>query len=116
MFGEALIITRREIRDTLHDWRIVAPIVILALLFPYAMEFASSLALAPGVLPLTFIPFAVLLVGFFPLSISLVIALESFVGERERNTLEPLLAAPLSDAALYVGKLLAVVLPPLVAS
>ncbi len=122
MLAEALIVTRREIRDSLRDWRIILPIVILALIFPYVMEFASNMAInfsqREGVtsVPFSFIPFALLLVGFFPVSISLVMALESFVGERERNTLEPLLAAPLSDTSLYIGKLLSALIPPLLTS
>jgi uncharacterized membrane protein SpoIIM required for sporulation len=57
-----------------------------------------------------------LIVGFFPISISLVIALESFVGEKERGSIEPLLSSPLKDWHLYVGKLIAVMVPPLSAA
>ena len=59
------------------------------------------------------IPFLLLIVGFFPISVSLVIALESFVGEKERRSIEPLLGSPLSDGQIYLGKLLAALLPPL---
>ncbi len=59
------------------------------------------------------IPFLLMVVGFFPISISLVIALESFAGERERLSLEPLLATPLTDGQLYLGKMLASLLVPL---
>jgi uncharacterized membrane protein SpoIIM required for sporulation len=38
------------------------------------------------------------------------------VGERERKSLEPLLATPLTDFQLYVGKMLAALVPPLLAS
>ncbi|MFQ5615969.1 MAG: stage II sporulation protein M, partial [Anaerolineales bacterium] len=62
------------------------------------------------------IPFLLMVVGFFPISISLVIALESFVGEKERRSIEPLLSSPLEDWHLYLGKLLAVMVPPLIAS
>jgi uncharacterized membrane protein SpoIIM required for sporulation len=57
-----------------------------------------------------------MVVGFFPISVSLVIALESFVGEKERRSIEPLLSSPLTDLQLYLGKLLAVMVPPLMAS
>jgi uncharacterized membrane protein SpoIIM required for sporulation len=57
-----------------------------------------------------------MVVGFFPISISLVIALESFVGEKERRSIEPLLSSPLTDVNLYIGKLIAVTVPPLLAS
>jgi uncharacterized membrane protein SpoIIM required for sporulation len=45
-----------------------------------------------------------------------VVALESFVGEKERGTIEPLLSTPLEDWHMYVGKLLIGVLTPLTAS
>jgi len=57
-----------------------------------------------------------MIVGFFPISISLVIALESFVGEKERRSIEPLLSSPLSNGQIYLGKLLAAMIPPLLAS
>ena len=62
------------------------------------------------------IPFLLMIVGFFPISISLVIALETFVGEKERRSLEPLLSTPLTNTELYIGKTLAAMIPPLVAS
>jgi len=120
--SKALIITRREIRDTLRDWRIIAPILILTLIFPWLMNYIAGLAIdfveeynAP-IVGTRMIPFLMLVVGFFPISFSLVIALETFVGEKERNSLEPLLSMPISDGALYLGKMLAALIPPLVAS
>src|SRR5206468_1340459 len=47
-------------------------------------------------------------VVFIPASFSLVLALESFVGERERTTLEVLLSTPLREAEIYAGKMAAV--------
>jgi uncharacterized membrane protein SpoIIM required for sporulation/ABC-type transport system involved in multi-copper enzyme maturation permease subunit len=115
----ALIVTRREVRDQLRDWRIVAPIVLLTLFFPLLMNLTAQQAVgfverygAP-VIGDRLIPFLLMIVGFFPISISLVIALESFVGEKERHSLEPLLSSPLTDAQLYLGKTLAAMLPPL---
>ncbi len=122
MFSDALIITRREIRDSLRDWRIVAPIVILTLIFPWIMNFSTRVAINfveqynAVIIPLRLVPFATMVVGFFPITFSLIIALETFVGEKERNSLEPLLGTPISDTALYLGKLLAATLPPLFAS
>jgi uncharacterized membrane protein SpoIIM required for sporulation len=62
------------------------------------------------------IPFVVLVIGFFPLSFTLVVALESFVGEKERGTIEPLLSSPLEDSHMYLGKLLVGITTPLVFS
>ena len=69
-----------------------------------------------GVVGERLMPFLMMIVGFFPISFSLVIALETFVGEKERHSLEPLLATPLTNAELYWGKTLAAMIPPLVAS
>lgn len=119
---DALIITRREVRDSLRDWRIVAPILILTLVFPWIMNFTTQVAIdfvreySATIIPIRLIPFGLMIVGFFPITFSLVIALETFVGEKERNSLEPLLGAPLSDASLYLGKLFAATALPLFAS
>lgn len=112
----------REVRDTLRDWRIVTPIFILTVFFPALMSFVADLALdwvasyGASVVGDRLLPFLLMVVGFFPISFSLVIALETFVGEKERRSLEPLLATPLTDAQLYMGKMLAAMLPPLLAA
>jgi len=125
MLGEirqALIITRREMRDQLRDWRIVFPIVVLTLFFPFLANFTTRQILSfvgkygANLLADRFIPFLLMIVGFFPISISLVIALESFAGETERRSIEPLLSSPLTDGQLYLGKLLASLITPLIAS
>jgi uncharacterized membrane protein SpoIIM required for sporulation len=122
MLADAWILTRREIRDSLRDWRITIPILILTLVFPWIMNLTTRVAVAfteryqATIIPIRLIPFAIMIVGFFPISFSLIIALEAFVGEKERNSLEPLLTTPLSDESLYTGKLLASVLLPLAAS
>lgn len=118
----ALIVTYREVRDQLRDWRIVAPIIVLTLIFPAIMNFTAERAVnfverfGATIVGERLIPFLLMVVGFFPISISLVIALESFVGEKERKSIEPLLSSPLEDWQLYLGKLLAVMAPPLLAS
>lgn len=118
----SLLVARRELRDSLSDWRIVAPVAILSLLFPWIIAEAMSFGIRfaerydPGLVLTQMIPFSVMIAGFFPISFSLVIALESFVGEKERNTLEALLSTPITDEALYVGKLMAALALPLIGS
>lgn len=120
----ALIVARREIRDSLRDWRIIVPIVVLTFVFPYVAQFLSSsfynyLSDFGGAAPVVgerTIPFLLMVVGFFPISISLVIALETFVGEKERRSLEPLLSTPLTNSELYIGKTIAATVPPLISS
>jgi hypothetical protein len=118
-FPGTLTVARREIRDQLRDWRILTPIILLTLFFPILMNFTANQAVqfveqyGAEIIADRLIPFLLMVVGFFPISISLVIALESFAGERERLSLEPLLATPLSDAQLYFGKIIASMLAPL---
>lgn len=111
------IITRRELRDTLTDWRLLVPLALLSIALP-ALVAAAALALIRFTgqvdLAIQIIPFAILLVGFLPAGFSLVLALESFAGERERNTLETLLAMPLGDRQLYLAKLAAALALPLI--
>ena len=118
----SLVIAQREIIDTLRDWRIVLPIVVLVLGFPFLANFAASKGVnfvnryGADLIMERMLPFLMLVVGFFPSSFSLVIALETFMGEKERRSLEPLLSTPLTDVQLYVGKLVAATVPPVVAS
>jgi uncharacterized membrane protein SpoIIM required for sporulation len=120
--ANALIVTRREVRDSFRDWRIIGPIVILTFLFPALAQFvAGQFAgfvedFGAQIIGERTIPFLLMIVGFFPISISLVIALETFVGEKERRSLEPLLSTPLTNTELYIGKTLAAMIPPLVSS
>lgn len=117
-----LVITRREIKDTLRDWRIIVPIVALVTAFPFLANFAASRGMnfvnqyGAALIIERLLPFMMLVVGFFPSSFSLVIALETFIGEKERRSLEPLLATPLTDLQLYIGKLLAATILPVLAS
>lgn len=118
----ALIITRREVRDQFRDWRIMGPILVLTIFFPWLMNFTARQATSfverfgASLVGDRLIPFLLMIVGFFPISVSLVIALESFVGEKERRSIEPLLLSPLSDWQLFLGKLIAAVVPPILAS
>ena len=116
--SRALIVTRRELRDNLRDWRILTPILSLVVILPtllsivlaanknYLVEHLTEDAFFNKVLP-----FATLAIGFLPMSFCLVIALESFVGEKERNSLEALMTAPITDMELFLGKFLAAIVP-----
>jgi uncharacterized membrane protein SpoIIM required for sporulation/ABC-type transport system involved in multi-copper enzyme maturation permease subunit len=121
-FRNALIITRREVRDSFSDWRILWPIVILTFFFPFLAQFLAArftgfvTDFGAEIIGERTIPFLLMIVGFFPISMSMVIALETFVGEKERRSLEPLLSTPLTNTELYIGKTLAAMIPPLVSS
>jgi uncharacterized membrane protein SpoIIM required for sporulation/ABC-type transport system involved in multi-copper enzyme maturation permease subunit len=116
------VITRRDIHDTMRDWRLMVPIVLLTLVFPVLLNFIARFIMdyfgqyTASIIGKQAIPFLLLVAGFFPISFSLVVALETFVGEKERRSLEPLLATPLSNTQLYLGKTLAALIPPVLAS
>ena len=122
VMSNALIITRREVADSFRDWRILAPILILTFMFPFLAQFVATQftnyvdSFGARLIGERTVPFLLMIVGFFPISISLVIALETFVGEKERRSLEPLLSTPLTNTELYIGKTLAATIPPLVSS
>jgi len=116
------LVARREFVDQFRDWRIVAPMLLLITVFPFIADDTTRQAIGfmnrfGGDLILdNLIPFVLLVIGFFPLSFTLVVALESFVGEKERGTIEPLLSSPLEDRHLYLGKLFVGITTPLVFS
>jgi uncharacterized membrane protein SpoIIM required for sporulation len=116
------LVASRELRDQLRDWRILFPLIVLTVFFPYLMNITARVAVNfvnrynAGLIGERMIPFLLLVVGFFPVTVALVVALEAFVGEKERGTIEPLLSSPLSDWQLYLGKLFASTIIPLVAA
>lgn len=116
------LIARRELRDQLRDWRILSPLIALTVGFPFLMNAFAYAAVdfanryGGNLIVDRLVPFSILIIGFFPLTISLLGALESFVGEKERGTIEPLLSTPLDDWQLYLGKLLVGITTPLVSS
>src|SRR5215207_2364901 len=121
-FSTIWMVAQREFTDQLRDWRIVVPMFLLVTLFPFIADDTTRQAVSfmnrfGGSLILdNLIPFVVLVIGFFPLSFTLVVALESFVGEKERGTIEPLLSSPIDDKDMYLGKLLVGITTPLVFS
>lgn len=94
---------------------IVFPIII-SVLFPAVLEFAQRRSTG---LPAASIPnllnsfsfFIVIGAAFIPLGI----ASYSIVGEKIEKSLEPLLATPLTDGEILLGKAIAALLPTLVA-
>lgn len=120
--SRAWIVTRRELVDMLRDWRIAAPIILLSVISPGLANWGADQLLnwvasyGATMVSDRIAPFLLLAVGFFPASFSLIIALESFVGEKERRSLEPLLSSPLTDSQLYLGKTLAATVPPVLGS
>lgn len=116
------LVAWREMRDQLRDWRIIFPIFFLTLILPFLADLGAQAAInfttkyGTPLIAERLVPFLLMVVGFFPITVSLVIALESFVGEKERGTIEPLLCSPLEDHHLFLGKLFAGTAAPLLTS
>ena len=109
---KALLVARRDFRDAAGDLRLAFAMAGLTTVIPIAsgtgiralVYFGGGLS--PLVERLSIV--GAFFVVFLPASYSLVLALESFVGERERSTLEVLLSTPLREAEIYAGKVAAV--------
>ena len=108
---KAALVAGRDLRDAVSELRLVGAMIALTLAIPIASgSGVRGLAAFGGG---TAVVNRLSLVGaffvvFIPASFSLVLALESFVGERERTTLEVLLSTPLREAEIYAGKVAAV--------
>jgi uncharacterized membrane protein SpoIIM required for sporulation len=109
---KALLVAERDFRDAAGDLRLVLAMAGLAAVIPIAAGTGiRALAYYGG--GVSELVQRVSIVGaffvvFLPASYSLVLALESFVGERERSTLEVLLSTPLREAEIYAGKVASV--------
>jgi uncharacterized membrane protein SpoIIM required for sporulation/ABC-type transport system involved in multi-copper enzyme maturation permease subunit len=116
------LVAWRELKDQLRDWRILFPMIVLTLVLPFLADYGAKAAIdfttkyGTPIIAERLVPFLLMVVGFFPITVSLIIALESFVGEKERGTIEPLLCSPLKDWQLFMGKSLAGTAAPLVTS
>ena len=107
----ARLVAARDLRDAVSELRLILAMVALTLAIPIGSAVGiRALAVFGGG---TAVVNRLALVGaffvvFIPASFSLVLALESFVGERERTTLEVLVSTPLKESEIYAGKVAAV--------
>src|SRR5437588_8771826 len=108
---KAVLVAQRDLRDAVSELRLILAMVALTVAIPIGSAVGvRGLAYFGGG---TAVVDRLALVGaffvvFIPASFSLVLALESFVGERERTTLEVLVSTPLREAEIYAGKVAAV--------
>lgn len=108
---KAALVAGRDLRDAVGELRLIIAMVGLTIAIPVASGSGVRALAAFGggtavVNSLSMV--GAFFVVFIPASFSLVLALESFVGERERTTLEVLLSTPLREAEIYAGKVAAV--------
>src|SRR5882762_11597882 len=108
---KAWLVAKRDLRDAISELRLLAAVIALTLAVPIGSAagvrglayFGGGTAVVDRLAVV-----GAFFVVFIPASFSLVLALESFVGERERTTLEVLLSTPLREAEIYAGKVVAV--------
>jgi ABC-2 type transport system permease protein len=83
-----------------RDWLVA--LMFLAIFGVFSPWLHGSMWLSPSLFLFTY--------GFLAGAVAAVPTIESFAGERERHTLETLLATPLSDRAIFLGKYIPAVL------
>jgi ABC-2 type transport system permease protein len=104
MMADAWTLVRKEIKELIivHSRRplFMTPALALLLVLGIVIPWQAG----PGWFaePTTFVLWILL-----PTPLVIIASAESFAGERERHTLETLLASPLSDRAILTGKILA---------
>ena len=139
---KAWVICRKEIREIFRSKYILStfflPIVIFGIVMPMLLTVLSGAFLGRGkanfppgfekILPdycQTDRQRLVYFAAFFftgplllmvPLMTPTFIAADSFSGEKERKTIEPLLATPTSDLELFLGKVLTAFIPSIIVS
>lgn len=139
-------VVRKDLREILRNPQLVAPLVVVPLLFtvvfpiaiillgnnPAIMASVNGLGafldnLPEGIVPAGFteqqtivyaaiVYFLAPMFLIVPVMFSSVIASSSFVGEKERRTLEGLLYTPLTNRELVLAKVLVSVIPAVVVS
>jgi ABC-type Na+ efflux pump permease subunit len=100
------VVLRRELRALLTDKQALYMTVLFGLVFPILIS-RDPTHRPGGVLGL------ILQVSLFPFIGAFQTGIASFASEREKGTLGPLLATPLTNASIFGGKLLGSYLPGL---
>ncbi|MDF0553220.1 ABC transporter permease subunit [Kamptonema sp. UHCC 0994] len=105
MLADILTVIWKEYRELFQQgsWRGIA----LSLILP-VIVFGIMLPVSMGILWVKS-PISVFFWAYLPLLRVLAPAADAFAGERERHTLETLLASPMSDLAILLGKVASIV-------
>ena len=140
-----LLVFRKDWLEVRRNWEIMAPIVLVPLIFSVALptmmllipgsvgsgnaqglgpllanlpaSVQAELAGLPKGQTIVYLMIVYIFAPFFlliPAMASSVIASDSFAGEKERKTIEGLLATPLSDGELMVGKIMVAFVPSMI--
>ena len=113
---KAIAVMKKDFKEISRNFQVFGMLLVLPLIFglvyPLIVFFIAPSILAEGEEVLWYL--LNLFSGFFlvmAVTIPAVIASDSFAGEKERKTIESLLAAPISDEELFLGKVLVSFVP-----
>jgi ABC-type Na+ efflux pump permease subunit len=109
------LIARRAASESLRDRLTLLVSLFFAIVLPLGLVLFVVRPLADGddALLGTVLGVYLLLVGLMPAVSAVGIAAGQFAGEKERGVLTPLLASPASNIAIFGGKVLGAIMPPL---
>ncbi|MHA2352708.1 MAG: ABC transporter permease subunit, partial [Candidatus Thorarchaeota archaeon] len=120
MMRKSLTVAKTDFKNAL-DLRFVKMGLVLSIAFGPVMiilMFVSLIAVIPpsefAIVQLLLGPMVPSLLGIFAIIPTTMISANALVGEREQNTLEPLLCTPLTDRELLWGKTMAGAIPSLI--
>jgi len=113
-----IVICRKELLEISRDKKFIIPCLLLPIGMPIMIYFITigNMKIFQNVTVGYVFPLGLMMLGGLAAMFSLGIAVESFVGEKERKTIEPLLATPLSELELFVGKCVAATILPVVST
>jgi ABC-2 type transport system ATP-binding protein len=116
--GALWLIALRASLESLNDRLTRLMNVFFALVAPMLMLFLvlRPQASSAGELTPSQLAFYLLVIGMMPAAGAVGIAAGQFAGERERGVLVPLLASPATNLAIFGGKVLGSILPPVLYS
>lgn len=105
---DAITVLQKEVREIIGERQsrrggLVQAVVIIAVMGVLYPASTTRFWLSPH-------PLAIVYFAFFPGMLAVTIAADAFAGERERKTLETLLATPLGERAILLGKAWAAIL------
>jgi ABC-2 type transport system permease protein len=100
--SDVLVVLQKELREIVGErysrrGGMVQAIVVVAVMGIFYPYFAPGFWLSAS-------PLAIAYFGFFPGVLAVTVAADAFAGERERKTLETLLATPLGEWPILLGK------------
>ena len=116
--GKSILVARADLRMAMKVKMVkyslvmttaMAPIMIVALVLLLALSAPAAAVAIIAMLDPMLSP----MIGIMSIIPATMISANALVGEREQNTLEPLLCTPLTDRELLVGKVLSSFIPSL---